>query len=54
VKRVVLGLNQIQEHSGMIETLERDELGVWIDEVAAATGFKIAEDEDITSEWREW
>jgi hypothetical protein len=54
VKRVILGLNKIQERSGMIETLERDELGVLIDEVVAATGFKIAEGEDITSEWREW
>lgn len=54
VKDLVLGVNEINARSGMIETLERDELGVLIDKVVRASGFKLADDEDITSEWREW
>lgn len=54
VKHLVLGLNQINAQSGMIETLERDELGDLIDEVVRTTGFNLAEGEDVTSEWREW
>ncbi|MGZ2426561.1 hypothetical protein ACVIRM_005585 [Rhizobium laguerreae] len=38
----------------MIETLERDELGVLIDAVVKAAGFTLRDDEDITGEWREW
>lgn len=54
VKHLVLGLNQINTQSGMIETLERDELGDLIDDVVRTTGFNLAEGEDVTSEWREW
>jgi len=54
VKHLVLGLNQINTQSGMIETLERDELGDLIDDVVRTTGFNLAESEDVTSEWREW
>ncbi|OJY04410.1 MAG: hypothetical protein BGP04_03145 [Rhizobiales bacterium 62-17] len=54
VKDLVLGLNEIDARSGMIETLERDELGTLIDDVVRATGFKLTDGEDITSEWREW
>ena len=54
VKRVILALNRINARTGMIETLERDELGVWIDEVIRATGFVLKEGEDITLEWRDW
>ncbi|MFD9899356.1 hypothetical protein [Mesorhizobium sp. NPDC059025] len=54
VKHLVLGLNQINTQSGMIETLERDELGDLIDHVVRTTGFNLAEGEDVTSEWREW
>jgi hypothetical protein len=54
VKDFVLGVNEINARSGMIETLERDELGDLIDEIVRATGFSLADGEDITSEWREW
>lgn len=54
VKELVLGLNEINARSGMIETLERDELGLLIDGVVRATGFGLDDGEDITSEWREW
>ncbi len=54
VKDIVLAINEINRRSGMIETLERDELGVLIDAVVRASGFSLPNDEDITAEWREW
>ncbi|MFK3781409.1 hypothetical protein [Agrobacterium sp. NPDC089420] len=54
VKDIVLAINEIHGRSGMIETLERDELGVLIDTVVRASGFSLPDDEDITAEWREW
>ncbi|TKV70488.1 hypothetical protein [Rhizobium sp. AU243] len=54
VKDIVLAINEINRRSGMIETLERDELGVLIDAVVRASGFSLPDDEDITAEWREW
>lgn len=54
VKNIVLAINEINGRSGMIETLERDELGVLIDAVVRASGFSLPDDEDITAEWRAW
>ncbi|NKM32106.1 hypothetical protein [Rhizobium laguerreae] len=54
VRDIVLLINEINGTSGMIETLERDELGVLIDAVVKAAGFTLRDDEDITGEWREW
>lgn len=54
VKDIVLAINEINARSGMIETLERDELGVLIDAVVRASGVSLPDDEDITAEWREW
>lgn len=54
VKDIVLAINEIHGRSGMIETLERDELGVLIEAVVRASGFSLPDDEDITAEWREW
>jgi len=54
VKDIVFAINEINARSGMIETLERDELGVLIDAVVRASGFSLPDDEDITAEWREW
>ncbi|WP_132536600.1 hypothetical protein [Rhizobium sp. PP-F2F-G48] len=54
VKDIVLAINEINARSGIIETLERDELGVLIDAVVRASGFSLPDDEDITAEWREW
>ncbi|WP_117194081.1 hypothetical protein [Rhizobium terrae] len=54
VRDVILLINEINGTSGMIETLERDELGVFIDTVVKAAGFTLRDDEDITAEWREW
>lgn len=52
VKDIVLAIDEINGRSGMIETLERDELGVLIEAVVKASGFSLS-DEDITAEWRE-
>jgi hypothetical protein len=54
VKDIVLAINEINGRSGMIETLERDELGAVIDAAVRASGFSLPDDEDITAEWREW
>jgi len=55
VKTVVLALNKLNSGDKQpIETLERDELGVLIDDVVKATGFKLRDGEDITMPWREW
>lgn len=54
VKEAILSINEINSRSGMIETLERDELGALIDAVVRASGFSLRDDEDITAEWREW
>ncbi|OIS92564.1 hypothetical protein [Brucella cytisi] len=54
VKDLVLMINEINGRTRMIETLERDELGVLIDAVVRASGFSLSDDEDVTAEWREW
>ena len=54
VRNVVLAINEINGRSGMIETLERDELGLLIDAVVRASGFRLPDDEDITAQWRDW
>ncbi|MEM5565270.1 hypothetical protein WNY78_09150 [Psychroserpens sp. AS72] len=54
VKWFVKKLNTLNNrNNGFIETLERDELGVFIDKTIERTGLKI-DDTDITEEWREW
>ena len=53
VKRVVLALNKINEkHDGFIETVEREELCVFLDEVVRMTGLEVVG--DLTEEWRDW
>ena len=55
VKTVVMALNKLNTGGSYpIETLERDELGVLIDDVVKATGFQLKDNEDLTAEWREW
>lgn len=53
-ERLVLSLNRLNRRNGLIETLERDELGVFIDAVLTEAGFEWSEGEDITAPWREW
>ncbi|UXN06227.1 hypothetical protein [Bartonella sp. HY761] len=54
VEILVVNVNDINDRNGLVETLERDELSIFIDKVVAQTGFLIEENEDITSEWRRW
>lgn len=53
-KRLVRALNRLNGRGSPIETLERDELGVFINTVVAASGFRLKPDEDLTAEWRQW
>lgn len=53
-KTLVFALNELNEKSGLIESLESEEIYIFIDKVVRATGFSLEEDEDISSEWREW
>ncbi len=53
VKRVVRSLNKINaQHARFIETLEREELGAFIDEAVRMTGLEVVG--DLTEEWRDW
>lgn len=53
-ERLVRALNRLNRRNGLIETLERDELGELIDAALTAAGLERAEGEDITLIWREW
>ena len=54
VKNVVSGLNKLNHKYHHIDTLEREELCIFITKAAKATGYQIDDSEDITEEWREW
>ena len=53
-QRLVVALNRLNCRSGLIETLERDELCVFIDAVLGEAGLERADGEYITLSWREW
>ncbi|WP_042355192.1 hypothetical protein [Bacillus rubiinfantis] len=53
VKEVVIKFNEINEKfEFFIETMEREELYEFIDNIAREAGLNT--DQDITEEWREW
>ena len=53
VRDVVLRLNEIdEEHDHFIETVEREELYVFIQTGAVQAGYETTE--DVTEQWREW
>lgn len=55
IKRIVTSLNKINaKNGGFIETLEREELCEFINNVVRETGFDIDKNNDLTEEWREW
>lgn len=55
VKWFVNKINKLNSSNDyFIETLERDELGTFIDKTINLTGFKLIKDVDITEQWREW
>lgn len=55
VKKVVKNLNSINEKNNyFIETMEREELGGFINDLVIATGLIMDKNVDLTQEWREW
>lgn len=55
IKKVVNGVNKINEkNDGFIETMEREELCDFINNVVRKTGLDIEQNIDLTEEWREW
>ncbi|MEZ4843012.1 MAG: hypothetical protein R3A43_02040 [Bacteroidia bacterium] len=55
VKKVVEKINDINsEGIGLVETIEREAICEFIDEVVKLTGFQNPDEVDITEEWREW
>lgn len=60
VRDVVEAVNAVEHESQhelgepMVETLERDEFGAFIDAVFAATGARAEDADDVTLPWREW
>ncbi|AMW99055.1 hypothetical protein [Rummeliibacillus stabekisii] len=53
VKEVVIRINKLNEkYDYFIETIEREDLYIFIDSAALIAGLE--SDEDITEEWREW
>ncbi|MBI3233156.1 MAG: hypothetical protein HYZ42_03815 [Bacteroidetes bacterium] len=55
IKKIVISLNTINDkYDGFIETMEREELCEFINNVARQTGLEIDKKVDLTEEWREW
>lgn len=55
VKNVVEKINDINcEGIGLIETIEREAICEFIDDVVKSTGLQNTDEIDITEEWREW
>lgn len=55
VKKTVEKINQLNnDNEYRLETIEREIICEFIDEVVKQTGFHIPDGTDITEEWREW
>lgn len=55
VKKVIEKINIVNVNSNIpIETIEREAICEFIDEVLKTTGLKNIDDIDITEDWREW
>ena len=55
IKKIVRAINKINDkHDGFIETMEREELCDFINNVVRKTGLDIEPNIDLTEEWREW
>ena len=52
--KLVKKLNKINDKYGLIETMEREELCEWMNAIIRKTGLELADDVDITDEYREW
>jgi hypothetical protein len=55
IKKIVTSLNKINDkNGGFIETMEREELCEFINNIVRETGLDIDKDVDLTEEWRDW
>lgn len=55
IKKIVTALNKLNDkHDGFIETLEREELCDFINNIVRVAGLTIEANIDLTEEWREW
>lgn len=55
VNILVESLNNLsRKHDNFIETGEREDLCLWIDQQIKNSGYKLKENEDLTFEKREW
>lgn len=52
--KLVKKINKINDKYGLIETMEREELCEWLNTLIRKTGFELADNVDITDEYREW
>ena len=52
--KLVKALNKINDKYGLIETMEREELCDWLNTLIRKTGLELADNVDITDEYREW
>ena len=52
--KLVKKINKINDKYGLIETMEREELCEWLNTLIRKTGLELADDVDITDEYREW
>ena len=55
LKKTVKNLNRLNRNHGcFIETGEREELALFLQDVLRATGLQFEEGFDVTQEWRDW
>ena len=52
--KLVKTFNKINDKYGLIETMEREELCDWLNTLIRKTGLELADNVDITDEYREW
>ena len=52
--KLVKKLNKINDKYGLIETMEREELCEWLNTLIRKTGLELADNVDVTDEYREW
>lgn len=55
IKKVVLAINKINKQNDyFIETMEREELCLFINDIIRTTGLEFETNLDLTEKWREW
>nr|WP_294780427.1 hypothetical protein [uncultured Flavobacterium sp.] len=55
IKKIVLAINKVNnKYDYFIETMEREELCQFINDIIRSTGLEFEANLDLTEEWREW